>query len=79
MSGSLFDDTQRGFLISAGKRRRMYFHGTGYTFFRNRAKIYGSRTEADRALRIVSNGYARPSLRVEEIKPQPHPKEFAGE
>lgn len=56
------------FIISAGRRTRLYFHGTGYTYFRNRAKVYSDRKEAEAALRYAATGYSRPALRIEDMQ-----------
>jgi hypothetical protein len=57
------------FIISAGRgKTRLYFHGTGYTYFRNRAKVYTDRKDVEAALRYAATGYYRPALKIEDMK-----------
>ncbi len=52
------------FVVAAGRGRALYFTGTGFTIYRNRARIYRSEDEARSAMCVAAQGYKRPNLRV---------------
>lgn len=68
MSGAdLFPADQREtFIVSAGRgKQRLYFAGDAYTVYRDRAKRYPSRDEAEQGAAHARKWFFRPGIKIE--------------
>lgn len=67
MSTDLFQpEARETFIVAAGKgKQRLYFVGDGYTIYRDRAKRYVSRKDAEDGAAHARKWFHRPGIRIE--------------
>lgn len=75
MTQGSFPDTDMAMpdahVIAAGKGRRLWFEGRGFTIYKARAKVYPTRDAARAAMQKITLAYRRPDMRVERLHADP--------